>query len=94
MPEDGNVRRSDSRPVDIAASHMREGAVHCMSLSPDHKLCAVAGGNTITVFTTTPLARTLSIKKPSHAYTITDVVWSPHGWSYLFIFVTDALLYS
>ena len=92
--ESESSQRGEIRPVDIiqssssssSSSRKRDtgNVSYSMSLSPDHKLCAVGGGNTITVFTTNHLARTLAYKKPSHSCIITDVVWSPHG---LFIII-------
>ena len=73
-------RRDEPRAVAFAGARTaKDCAAVSMSLSPDRRFCAVAGGNTATVFRLGPLAPMLVYKKPSHTYTFTDIVWSPHG---------------
>ena len=77
LPE--SSQRGEALSQDFTNKHMRPGAAPAMSLSPDHKLCALAGGYAISVFNTDTLSRLMEYRKSSHSYTVTDVVWSPHG---------------
>ena len=78
-------RRDVPRAADFAGARtVKDCAAVSMSLSPDRRFCAVAGGNTATVYRVDSLTPLLVYKKPSHTYNFTDIVWSPHGLCFPF----------